>query len=328
MKFFVTGATGFLGGRLVRQLRQAGHDVVALVRDPSKAAALESSGLQLVKGDLDDRDALRRGMSGVDGLFHLAAWYRLGARDDREARRANVEGTRNVLEAMKETGVPRGVYTSTLAVNSDTHGRLADESYRFDGEHLSIYDRTKAEAHYDVAIPMMEAGLPLVIVQPGVVYGPDDPSSIGKAFRQYLRRRLPAIPRGSAYSWAHVDDVALAHRLAMETGRPGESYIVCGEPKSLEEALLLAEKITGIRAPRLRATPAMLRAGAFFSGLVEKLVPLPEDMTSEYLRVSAGATYLGDNAKARRELGYAPRPLAEGLPEVLRYEMKKLGLGG
>src|SRR5689334_3123939 len=119
--YFVTGATGFIGGEVARQLVQAGHAVVAIARDPARAEHLTKLGVKVSAGDITDRASLRAPMAGVDGVFHLAGWYRVGARDKRPGQRINVEGTRNVLEVMRELGVPRGVYTSTLAVNGDTH---------------------------------------------------------------------------------------------------------------------------------------------------------------------------------------------------------------
>jgi nucleoside-diphosphate-sugar epimerase len=329
MKYFVTGATGFIGGRLVRQLREAGHEVRALVRTPSKASELAALGVSLFPGDIREPGTLRAPMSGVDGVFHVAAWYKVGARDASMARAINVDGTRNVLLAMKEAGVPKGVYTSTLAVFSDTRGRLVDETYRFDPAaepFLSAYDRTKWEAHYEVAEPMMRDGLPLVVVQPGLVYGPGDTSSVRAALVDYLRRRLPMTPRGAAFCWAHVEDVARGHVLAMEKGRPGETYIIAGERFGFVEAFDLAERITGIPAPKLHPSPALMRAMAAFMTAVGRLVPLPEKYAGESLRAVAGVTYLGSNEKARRDLGYVPRPLSEGLRETLVHEMGLLGV--
>src|SRR5512138_2972529 len=147
MKYFITGATGFLGGVLARQLREAGHEVNASIRDPGKANELQSLGVTLFKGDVTDKESMRAAMQGVDGVYHVAGWYKIGARDKRDGERVNVQGTRNVLELMKELRIPKGVYTSTLAINSDTHGQKVDENYRFIGRHLSEYDRTKAAAH-------------------------------------------------------------------------------------------------------------------------------------------------------------------------------------
>src|SRR5436309_5782883 len=311
MRYFVTGATGFIGTRVVRRLREAGHEVGAIARDPGKAGDLTKLGVWVQKGDITDKESMRGPMNGADGVFHLAAWYKIGEKDKSPAVRSNIEGTRNVHELMKETGIPKGVYTSTLAVFGDTKGRLVDESYRHDGPWLSEYDRTKWVAHYEVAEPMMKKGLPLVIVQPGVTYGPGDPSAMGITLREYLERKLRGVPKVSAYCLGHVEDTAAAHLLAMERGRPGESYIVAGEPTTLIDAIEMAARITGIPAPRLRPSPGFLR---FLAAITR----------SEMLRVSAGATYLGSNAKAKRELGLRHRSLEEGLRETLLAEMKTL----
>lgn len=326
MKYFVTGATGFLGGVLARQLVAAGHQVIALVRTPAKAEALRALGVTLAAGDITDPASLRAPMTGVDGVFHCAAWYKIGI-DPREAYRINVDGTRHVLEAMRDLRVPKGVYTSTLAVFSDTHGREVDETYSHPGDHfLSEYDRTKWIAHYQVALPMMREGLPLVIVQPGAIYGPGDTSGVRAIFRDYLRRKLPGIPTQTGFSWGYIDDVAQAHVLAMERGRVGESYIVCGPSHTLTELFAEAEKITGIPAGRLRLPPGLVRGASKVMGVVEKVVPVPPQLTAEGLRVLAGVTYFGSNAKARRELGYAPRSLADGLRVTLEHEMRELGI--
>ena len=312
-KYFVTGATGFIGGRVTRQLVAAGHDVVAIARNPQSAQDLVSLGVDVRPGDITDADSLRGPMAGVDGVFHIAGWYKIGSKNRAEGERVNAVGTRNVLTAMRELGIPKGVYTSTLAVFSDTHGQLVDETYRTNGPWLTEYDRTKWVAHYDVAEPMIRAGLPLVIVQPGVNYGPEDTSEIRPLFVRYLQRKLRALPKRTAYCWAHVDDTARGHLLAMEKGSVGQAYIIAGWPHTLIDAFDLAERITGIPAPRFRASPGLLRALAAIS-------------RSERLRVAAGVTYLGSNAKARRELGFAPRPLEEGLRETLQHEMRLLGI--
>jgi len=143
-------------------------------------------------------------MAGVDGVFHIAGWYKIGSRDLSEGERLNLAGTRNVLTAMKELRVPKGVYTSTLAVFSDTHGRLVDETYRHNGRWLTEYDWTKWIAYYEIAEPMIRAGLPLVIVQPGVNYGPGDTSEI---------RPTRAVPPGRSSSHPETDRVLLGpHR--------------------------------------------------------------------------------------------------------------------
>ncbi len=323
-RYFVTGATGFLGGALVRRLRAAGHDVVALVRHPGKAGPLTALGVTLAEGDITDRTTMTGPMAGADGVFHCAAWYQLGVRDKSMAYAANVEGTRNVLEAMRQTGVPKGVYTSTLAVFSDTRGRLVDETYHQSGPFISEYDRTKWLAHYEVAVPMIRRGLPLVITQPGVIYGPGDHSAVHDAWAGLLAGRLSMVPEQTAYCWAHADDVAEAHVLAMEKGRVGESYIVAGPRHTFVEAVEMAARIAGVPPPRRRVSPRVLRAVAAVLRPIDRVVPLGGQLSPEYLGAIAGTTYIGDNAKARRELGYAPRPLEEGLVDTLAWEKAEL----
>lgn len=325
MKYFLTGATGFIGAQVAQQLAHAGHQMVAVVRSPEKAQDLAKLGVVIHKGDVTDKESMRAPMRSVDGIFHIAGWYKIGVRDKRAGEQINIQGTRNVLELMRELKIPRGVYTSTLAVNSDTHGQLVDETYRYDGAHLSEYDRTKWAAH-KLAEQFIARGLPLVVVMPGLVYGPGDTSSVRTTLIQYLQRKLPMIPRQTAFSWAHVSDIARGHILAMEQGAPGENYIIAGPTFTFEDALKLAEQITGVPGPRLRVAPGVLKAMARMMSVVERVVPVPDDYSAEYLRINAGVTYIGDNAKARHELGYSPRSLKEGLAETLFHEMQLLGM--
>lgn len=320
MRYFVTGATGFVGGVLAKKLREAGHAVHASIRSPEKAKELQAIGVKLFKGDVTDKESLREGMTGVDGVFHVAGWYKIGTRDKRDGETVNIHGTRNVLELMQELNIPKGVYTSTCAVNSDTHGKVVDETYHFTGEHLSEYDRTKATAH-DIAIEFIRKGLPLVIVMPGLIYGPGDTSTLRTNIIDFLKGRLPMLPSQTGFCWGHVEDIANGHILAMEKGRVGESYIVAGEPHRIADAFKLGSQITGKRAPVvvpyqiMKALSVLVRPFDNF---------LPETYTSEGLRVVAGVTYWGNNSKAKRELGYDPRPFRDGWGETLLHEQKLL----
>ncbi len=325
MKYFVTGATGFVGGRVVRQLVEAGHQVVAVVRNPEKARNLAALGVILHKGDVTEKESMRAPMTGVEGVFHIAGWYKIGVRDKSEGQKINVEGTRNVLALMQELKIPRGVYTSTLGVNSDTGGKLVDESYRFSGKFLSVYEQTKAEAH-KVAEEFIARGLPLMIVQPGLIYGPGDTSSVRTTLIQFLKRQLPLMPKGTAFCWAHVDDTARGHVQAMEKGLAGQNYFVCGPIHTFIEGMQIASEVSGIPLPGLQVEPGLMRAMAVCMGRVEKFLPLPEAYTREGLMTVAGVTYIADNSKAKRELGFNPRPLKEGLRETIEHEMKLLGM--
>ncbi len=316
MRYFLTGATGSVGGRVARQLREARHQVVALVRSAHKAHALRELGVEIAQGDITDKKSMRAAMEGADGVFHIAAWYKIGAKNRSDAQRINVEGTRNVLQLMKELGVPKGVYTSTVAVFSNTHGRLVDESYRYTGPHLTTYDRTKWAAHYEVALPMIVQGLPLVIVLPGAVYGPDDSSLLGQSLNLYLRAKLPMVPKDTAVCWSHVDDTARGHLLAMEKGRAGESYILTGPCHTIEQALAILDRTTGTRPRVLHVSSAFFKALIPLIQLAAAIIKLPEIYSAEAIRIIAGVTYLGCNEKARRELGFDPRTLEQGFREI------------
>src|SRR5262245_5991115 len=220
MKYFVTGATGFVGGVLARKLREAGQEVHASVRNLDKAKDLQAVGVKLFKGDVTDKESMREAIKGVDGVFHVAGWYKIGTRDKSDGEKVNIQGTRNVLELMQELKIPKGVYTSSLVVNSDTKGEMKDESYHFTGQHLSEYDRTKAVAH-DVAKEFIADGLPLVIVMPGLIYGPGDTSEVRTSILDFLNQKLPMLPSRTAFCWAHVDDIVQGHILAMEKGKIG-----------------------------------------------------------------------------------------------------------
>jgi nucleoside-diphosphate-sugar epimerase len=317
MRYALTGATGFVGGRLAELLVQAGHTVTALVRDPGRARALADHGVRLVRGDLADQTSLRLVADGADGLFHVAGWYRLGAREDAQARRVNVDGTRAVLAAVRETAVPRLVYTSTLAVNSNTRGQIVDESYHFSGQHVTVYDVTKAEAH-QLVVAAAAAGAPAITVMPGVVYGPGDTSQTGALLRRALYRHRVVVSSGGRFCWAFVDDIANGHLLAMERGVPGEAYMLAGPPYSLAEVLSAAAAIA--RGPRPVVVPALtVRLIEPVARLAERVVRLPNTYSAEGLRASL-ATYLGEATKAKQELGWSVRSVEDGLAETLRAE--------
>jgi nucleoside-diphosphate-sugar epimerase len=262
-------------------------------------------------------------MAGADGVFHLAGHFRVGSRHRRYVEAVNVEGTRNVLEVMRDQRVGRGVFTSSLAVNSDTGGRMVDESYRFTGRHLSAHDRIRWRAHYEVAVPMILEGLPLVIVMPGAVYGPGAGGDIGSLVTAYVRGHVPAVPTRSAFSWGHVMDVAQGHILAMGRGRPGRTYMICGPPHPLRHVLRTAGRLVGKRRGPFPLPWWLLRPAAAAARAGGILAP-PLRRAGDRLRVLAGRTYLGNDARARRELGFTPRPLEEGLPDTVRSMLQGL----
>jgi nucleoside-diphosphate-sugar epimerase len=318
MKAFVTGGTGFLGGRLVDRLRQRSDDVVCLVRDRGRAAGLEAQGCTLVEGDLQSREAMEQGMRGCDVVFHLAADYRVGVRDEvRESMElTNVEGTRNVLETAHAAGVPKVLYVSTAAVFGNTHGEIVDESYEHPGRTFtSKYEETKWRAHL-VANELAEAGVPVVIVQPGAVYGPGDKSAMGGQLSQAASGKLPAVTFPKlGLNMVHVEDVVDGMLAAVEKGKPGESYVLGGEITTMREALGAAAEAAGRRSPRFTVPTGVLRALTPFGPVVGKVMGAPPNLR-ELITSAEGVTFWAKDDKARRELGYTPRDMRTGFAQV------------
>src|SRR5919106_4969465 len=212
MKVFVTGGTGFIGGHVVRKLRERGDDVVALCRSAEKGRPLSDIGCDLVPGTLADEHALRDGMPGCDAVIHAAAVYEVGIpKSEHEAMYdANVLGTERVLRAVLDEKVPKAVYISTVGAFGNTRGRVVDETYRHPADsYTSYYEETKVKAHQIAQRLIDDEGLPCVIVQPGGVYGPEDHSAIGTQINQFLAGRLPMVPFPDlGMNLVHVEDVA------------------------------------------------------------------------------------------------------------------------
>lgn len=323
-RYFVTGATGFIGGELTKQLIGRGHQVVALVRSPERAALLKTLGVEIHTGDITNRDSLCAPMRGVDGVFHVAAWYKVGVVEP-AAEAINVTGTRNVLEVARDLAIPRIVYTSTVGVFGDTRGQVVDETYYVRGPFLTEYDRTKWIAHYEVALPMARAGLPLIIAMPGLVYGPGDTSAIHTTLVRLLRGRLFMTPSRVTFAWGYVEDTARGLRQAMESGRPGESYLLTGPIHTFQDAFTLAARIAGKRPPPIHPPPALMRLLAAATELLEGM-DVRTRYSAELLRLMAGTTWIGSSAKAERELGFTTRPLDEGLRHTIEHELRQLGM--
>ncbi len=320
MKIFVTGAAGFIGSHLVPKLIARGHAVTCLVRDPQKAESLAKVGATLAAGDVTDRESMREPMRGSDAVFHLAAWYAIGIgeKDKARMRAINVDGTRNTLELAVELGVAKIVYTSSVAVFGNTRGRIVDESFRASvGDMASEYERTKWIAHYEIAVPMQQHGAPIIIVLPGGVTGPGDPTPPGRLYRLYLQGLPIMFGAKSGLTYAHVDDIAEGHVLALEKGRIGEAYILAGPSLTFREAMQMWEKITGILAPKVWV-PGWIAGGmAGAVSLLERAFGLRSVFSSEALRSLADYTFYGSAEKAKRELGWQPRPVEETFKEAL-----------
>jgi len=319
VRAFVTGATGFIGGHVARLLRERGDDVVALVRDPAKADELRRLDCELVQGDLSSDEAIRRGCEGADSVFHVGAVYKVGIpKSERPAmHESNVGGTERVLGAAVEAGVKRILYVSTVGCFGNTRGEVVDEGFkRVDLDWLSCYDETKYRAH-EVAEGWVARGAPVVIVQPGGVYGPNDHSEVGNMIEQTSKGKLPAkmFPE-MGMMLAHVEDIAQGILLAHDKGRIGEAYVLSGERTTIGELIDRVAGLSGRKPPRFTMPGAVLKASAPLGPVIGPLMGFPPNLR-ELIKVSDGVTHWAKDDKARRELGFAPRGLETGLKQTL-----------
>ncbi len=312
---FVTGGTGFIGSRLIALLRKRGVEVRALARSQAGMEKVKALGATPVKGDVTDRASMQEAMRGCDVVFHVAALYEIGKRYASQMEAVNVDGARNVFETALEVGVPKIVFTSTAAVHGDTKGGMVDENHRTPLEALktgTLYERTKWRAHYEVALPMIERGAPIVIVESGGVYGPEDHSVLGALLTLYIRGLRILLDRDTALTFVYVDDIAEGHILAAEKGRIGESYLMGYQPFSFGQFADFWPKVSGRPKVLLKIPSALVRPLWPLMALVEKVMPLPALLSSEAVR-SVGTTWLVSCRKAQAELGWKPRSIEEGL---------------
>jgi nucleoside-diphosphate-sugar epimerase len=315
----VTGGTGFIGSRLVRRLRERGDEVVALVRSREKGSALEAMGAELVEGDLASSDAIRAGLEGADAAYHAAAVYKVGIpKSEHEAMYdANVRGTERVLDAAFQAGVARIVYVSTINVFGNTGGVVVDESYeRPPGDYLSYYDETKYLSH-EVALERIRKGVPIVIVQPGGVYGPGDHSELGNVIDQTRNGKLRALPFGGlGLNLVYVDDVVDGLVLAHDKGAVGESYVLGGEVATMRDLVQKTAELSDRKPPKRDLPSGVIKLAAPAGPVVGKLMGFPPNFR-ELISASDGVTYWAKDDKAREALGYRPRDLATGLRQTL-----------
>lgn len=321
MKVFLTGGTGFIGGAVARGLRERGDDVVALVRTPAKAEELQRLGATLVPGDLTDVDAMEQGMQGVDAVIHGAAVYEVGipAKQRPAMEDANVRGTERVLGTALRLQVPRVLYISTVAVFGNTRGQVVDEDGPLGTGETSFYEKTKVDAHR-IAKRLQEQGLPLIIIQPGGVYGPGDHSQVGNVIRQLVAGKLPAKAFTSmGINFVHRDDVVQGVLLALDKGRVGNAYILGGELATMDQFVTILARVSGRKAPRMTVPSAMLRLSAPLGPILAPRLGFPPNLR-ELISASDNVTYWAKHDKAMRELGYAPRGLEQGLRQTLEAE--------
>jgi dihydroflavonol-4-reductase len=311
----ITGAGGFIGSRVARLLYERGDEVVALVRDPTKATALRDLGVRLVAGDLGSAAAIRSAIAGSGGVIHIAGSYRVGipAAERPAMYEANVAVTERVLDAAIAEGVPRIVYISTVNVFGNSKGRVSDETFKRDPADGfgSYYDETKYLAHL-VVEERIAAGAPIVIVQPGTVYGRGDHSAIGGQLKAAYEGTARYVVLGDlGVTPTHVDDLAAGIVAAFDHARIGQTYVMCGENMRLREAMAIAAEAGGRRLPRLSVPDGMIRLAARLAPNGGRFLGQPPNL-SEIVHAAVGVTLWASHAKASSELGYASRDLDRG----------------
>ncbi len=270
-------------------------------------------------GDLSDVAGLRDAMKGCDSIFHVAASYKVGVKDEecRQMHEANVDGTRNVIEAAVQADAGRIVYVSTIGYFGNTKGQVVDETFvRSDLDWLSCYDETKYLAH-EVARDYIDKGVPIVIAMPGGVYGPGDTSDLRRLFDLARRGRAKVLMLpGTGFNFLHVEDAAAGVILVYDRGTPGESYVLGGELSTMGELITRIASLSGHKPPRRELPVRVMKAAIPIWGLLARLLKLPPNL-KELIKGGDGVTYWATDAKARRELGYSPRALGVGLRQTL-----------
>jgi dihydroflavonol-4-reductase len=317
----VTGASGFVGSAVVRHLIKAGHQVRALVRPTSSHVNLADLRVEITEGDLRDAQSLIRAMAGIRFVFHVAADYRLWARNPQEIVQTNVEGTRNLMTAALRAGVERIVYTSSVAtLKARPDGKASDETFRLEAQSaVGAYKYSKAVAERLVETMVAEAKLAAIIVNPSTPIGPGDvrPTPTGRIIVEAAAGRMPAYV-DTGLNLVHVDDVAAGHLMALQNGRIGERYILGGQDVLLGDMLREIARQVGRAPPRLRLPRRLIFPIAYGAEAVAHFTGREPFVTTTGLRLAKDRMFF-TSAKAERELGYRARPYSEAIAEAIAW---------
>ena len=320
MKALVTGATGFIGANVVRELLRQGYVVKALVRKESNRKNIQGLDIEVAEGDLCDKASLVKALDGCEVLFHVAAAYTFWSPDPKAIYQANVEGTENLLTAALAQGIKKVVYTSSESTIGIKNGSLGDEGTEARLDELpGDYKKSKLMAEW-IALKMCAEGLPLVVVNPTVPVGPFDikPTPTGKIIVDFLNHRMPAYVN-TGLNVIDVEDVAKGHVLALEKGHIGERYVLGNKNLTFREILGILEQITGIKAPNFKI-PIWVALGTahvneFVSWNILKKRP---GITVASVKTARKCRYF-DCSKATRELGLPQTPVEEALEKAVKW---------
>ncbi|HEY7535217.1 MAG TPA: NAD-dependent epimerase/dehydratase family protein, partial [Thermodesulfobacteriota bacterium] len=291
----------------------------ALVRDSSKAEGIKKLGVDTTTGDVTDEASIKGVMKGCDTFYHLGNVSRWWLPDKKLFYKINVEGTKNVMiEALKE-GVKKVIYTSSLAAIRQPKGEIATEEKDHKRDFESHYGRSKFLAERDVLKIHREHGLPVVILNPGVVIGPGDLKTFGRTIIELLNGKLKATMfEDSMIPLVYIDDTVEGHIIAAEKGKIGERYILIGENIKLGDVFKLINKITGVQLPEKRISPLTIKFIAYLLELKSLFTGKPPRIAVDGIRaMEIGA--MGENRKAREELGLNFTPMEEALRKTIQW---------
>jgi len=319
MSTLVTGAAGFLGSHVTRQLVARGDDVRVLLRASSTNRAIADLPLEYVTGDLRDPASLDRAMKGVKRVFHVAADYRLWAKRKQDIYDSNVGGTKNLLYAAKRAGVEQLIYTSTvatIAVDRPQHpNEFTDAKLE---EMVGHYKRSKWMAEKE-ALGAAKSGLPVIVAMPTTPVGPWDwkPTPTGKIILDFLNGKMPGYVK-TGLNFVGVEECAAGHLLIAEKGKVGERYLLGGEKLTLKQMLDTLAKITGLRAPILKIPHGLALGVAYANTAFARLVGREPGIPVEGVKIARHMMFV-DCARAKRELGFQAGPVAAALERAVRW---------
>ncbi len=319
MTTLVTGAAGFLGSHVTRQLVARGENVRVLIRASSTNRAIADLPLEYVTGDLRDPPSLERALAGVQRVFHVAADYRLWAKRKREIYDSNVGGTKNILDAAKRAGVAQFIYTSTVATIAVDRPQLPNESTDAKLEEMvGHYKRSKWMAERE-ALKAAKEGLPVIVAMPTTPVGPWDwkPTPTGKIILDFLNGKMPGYVE-TGLNFVGVEECAAGHLLVAEKGKVGERYLLGAENMTLKQMLDTLSKITGLSAPRLKIPHGLALGVAYLETAFSRLLWREPQIPVEGVKIARHMMFV-DCSRAQRELGFKPGPVAAALERAVRW---------
>jgi dihydroflavonol-4-reductase len=319
MTTLVTGAAGFLGSHVTRQLVARGETVRVLVRASSSNRAISDLPLEYVTGDLRDAASLDRAMAGVKRVYHVAADYRLWAKRKQDIYDSNVGGTKNLLAAAKRAGVEQLIYTSTVATIAVDRPELPNEFTDAKLEEMvGHYKRSKWMAERE-ALQAAKEGLPVIVAMPTTPVGPWDwkPTPTGKIILDFLNGKMPGYVE-TGLNFVGVEECAAGHLLAAEKGKVGERYLLGAENLTLKGLLDLLAQITGLRAPGVKIPHGVALGVAYLDTAFSRLVGKEPQIPVEGVKIARHKMFV-DASRARRELGFQPGPVAAALERAVRW---------